>query len=187
MCDLQTPVQQEELLQQISAILMGKTTAATLNGKDITTDTAGGTELQQTTASDEGETKTTAPAPTSTLTDVLQQPTTLAYYSGISFVRDSEALKTGHDEDEEDNAEDDDGDETSSDEEEYDDDDDYDEYFLNETLDNEAALTSYRSEASGGTSGGTGMAATTSSGKQGDIHDFLSKHSRSDTSSIRDG
>ncbi|XP_065363321.1 uncharacterized protein LOC135956697 [Calliphora vicina] len=178
LCELQTPVQQEELLQQISENLMGKNNT-TINGKDVSCDDAEA-------AGDEGESKAAAAEATSTLTDVMQQPAALVYYSGISFVRDSETFKTGEEADEdEENAEEDD-EETSTDEEEYDD-DDYEDYFLNENLDNEAALTSYRSETSGGTSGVTAVAATTSSGKEAGIHDFLNKHSHSDTSSTGDG
>ncbi|KNC28645.1 hypothetical protein FF38_04905 [Lucilia cuprina] len=183
LCDLQTPVQQEELLQQISEILMGKnntTAASTFSGKDVTCD-VGADETEA--AGDEGETKPTTAA-VSTLTDVMQQPAAFGYYSGISFVREAETLREEDEEEEEGNAEDDD--QTSTDEEEYDD-DDYDEYFLNENLDNEAALTSYRSEASGGTSGVTAVAATASSGKETGIHDFLNKHSHSDTNSSGDG
>lgn len=164
---------------------MGKNNNTAINGKDVSCDDAGGAGTEA--VGDEREAKA-APEATSTLTDVMQQPAAFAYYSGISFVRDSETFKTGEegDEDEENAEDDDDDDETSTDEEEYDE-DDYDDYFLNENLDNEAALTSYRSEASGGTSGVTAVAATTLSGKEAGIHDFLNKHSHSDTSSTGDG
>ncbi|KAM7349932.1 uncharacterized protein ACRADG_008658 isoform 2-T2 [Cochliomyia hominivorax] len=167
--ELQTQVQQEELLQQISTYLMGKsniTPLSVLNEKIISCDDV-----------EEVKTTVTVAAHTSQ-SDIIQQPAAFASYSGISFVRDSETLKSGDDDEEDENVEDDNDNETSTDDEEYDDDyDNYEDYILNENFENAATLTSYRSE----TSGGTVFAPSTSSDKQGGIHDFLNKYSKSDS------
>lgn len=173
---------------------MGKNTMTTLSNGKYNEGTA-----DKTAGGGNGGESITLPTAEAQSTDVKLQPTTLPFYSGISFTRDSTIGQNDNDDDDDEDVE---ADETSSDSDEYnDEEDDYEDYFLNDIAGNEETtltrttattadgnLASYRSEESGETSSANAVTtATTTTTKKEAIHDFLKKHTSSDAASSGDG
>ncbi|XP_075155602.1 uncharacterized protein LOC142228963 [Haematobia irritans] len=136
LCELQMPMQ-DEALQALSANLLGQKYSPQNNSNNNNESANNGEEgdPDNGTPNTGGEilgAEQTQPEDTSA---AAAAAAALAYYSGISFMRDSDVMQTPAEEEEKDDLEDD----SSSDDEYYEDYEDDDEYLLYDTMNEESA------------------------------------------------